>query len=126
MQHRRSLISSLVENLFWLLPLIIILFLWEYIYPIFLILVIGYIGYIILDPIVCRIERIIRIRFLSVLLVLGIFITPIYYGISSLVSILSQQYELVYELITDENGYFTIEELTQKIEPNIIKVTKYF
>ena len=122
MEFRRSLISSLVENLFWLLPLIIILSLWEYIYPIFLVLVIGYIGYIILDPIVCRIERIIRIRFLSVLVVLGIFVTPIYYGISSLVLVLSEQYESVYELVTDENGYFTIADLTEKIKPNIVKI----
>ena len=120
--NNRNIISSLVENLFWLLPLVIIFILLDYIYPIFLILIIGYIGYIILDPIVCRIERIIRTRALSVLLVLAMLITPIYYGISSLVSMLSEQYSSIYELVTDENGYFTIEELTETIKPKIIKV----
>ena len=118
----RNIVSSLVENLFWLLPLVIIFFLLDYIYPIFLILIIGYIGYIILDPIVCRIERIIRIRALSVLIVLGMLITPIYFGISSLVTLLTDQYSSVYELVTDDEGYFTIEELTTIIEPKIIKV----
>ena len=49
-------------------------------------------------------------------------ITPIYFGISSLVTLLSKQYSSVYELITDDEGYFTIEELTETIEPKIIKV----
>ena len=120
--NNRNIVSSLVENLFWLLPLTIIFFVLDYIYPIFLILVIGYIGYIILDPIVCRIERIIRTRALAVLIVLAMLITPIYFGISSLVTLLSDQYSSVYQLITDDEGYFTIEELTETIEPKIIKV----
>ena len=120
--NNRNIVSSLVENLFWLLPLIIIFFVLDYIYPIFLILVIGYIGYIILDPIVCRIERIIRIRILSILIVFGMLITPIYFGISSLVTMLSEQYSSVYELVTDDEGYFTIVELTETIKPKIIKV----
>ncbi|MAX09371.1 MAG: hypothetical protein CMG13_00715 [Candidatus Marinimicrobia bacterium] len=120
--NNRNIVSSLVENLFWLLPLTIIFFVLDYIYPIFLILVIGYIGYIILDPIVCKIERIIRTRALAVLIVLAMLITPIYFGISSLVTLLSKQYSSVYELITDDEGYFTIEELTETIEPKIIKV----
>ena len=120
--NNRNIVSSLVENLFWLLPLIIVFFLLDYIYPIFLILIIGYIGYIILDPIVCRIERIIRIRALSVLIVLGMLITPIYFGISSLVTLLSDQYSSVYEIVTDDEGSFTIGELSNIIEPKIIKV----
>ena len=120
--NNRNIVSSLVENLFWLLPLTIIFFVLDYIYPIFLILVIGYIGYIILDPIVCRIERMIRTRALAVLIVLAMLITPIYFGISSLVTLLSEQYSSIYELITDDEGYFTIEELTETIEPKIIKV----
>jgi len=120
--NNRNIVSSLVENLFWLLPLIIIFFVVDYIYPIFLILVIGYIGYIILDPIVCRIERFIRTRALSVIIVLAMLITPIYFGISSLVTLLSGQYSSVYELVTDDKGYFTITELTETIEPKIIKV----
>jgi len=120
--NNRNIVSSLVENLFWLLPLTIVFFVLDYIYPIFLILVIGYIGYIILDPIVCRIERMIRTRALAVLIVLAMLITPIYFGISSLVTLLSDQYSSVYELITDDEGYFTIEELTETIEPKIIKV----
>ena len=101
--EKRNFISGLIENLFWLLPLVVIFFLIDYIYTIFIILTIGYIIYIILDPLVCRLERIIRIRLLSVLIVISIFIAPIYYGVSSLVYLISSEYDNIYELMTDKN-----------------------
>ena len=101
--QRRNFISSLVENLFWLLPLVVIFFLIDYIYSIFLILTIGYIIYLILDPLVCRLERIIRVRALSVLIVVSIFIAPIYYGVSSVVYLISSEYDNIYQLMTDKN-----------------------
>ena len=122
MNNNRNSIGSLVQNLFWLLPLVISFILWDYIYPILIILIIGYIGYIILDPIVCRVERVIRMRALSIIIVLGLFITPIYYGFSSLISLLSKQYDSIYLLVTDKNGEFTIEELVDTIAPKIIKI----
>ena len=102
--EKRNFISSLIENLFWLLPLVIVFILIEYIYSIFLILTIGYIIYLILDPLVCRLERIIRIRSLSVLIIISIFITPIYYGFSSLVYLISSEYDNIHELMTDKNA----------------------
>jgi len=120
--NKRNFISSLVENLFWLLPLVIIFTLIDYIYSIFLVLTIGYIIYLILDPIVCRLERIIRIRSLSVLIVLSIFITPIYFGISSLVNLISNEYDNIYELLTDENEQITLEKLTNQVKPKVLAV----
>ena len=120
--NKRNFISSLVENLFWLLPLVIIFTLIDYIYSIFLVLTIGYIIYLILDPIVCRLERIIQIRSLSVLIVLSIFITPIYFGISSLVNLISNEYDSIYELLTDENEQITLEKLTNQVKPKVLAV----
>ena len=120
--NKRNFISSLVENLFWLLPLVIIFTLIDYIYSIFLVLTIGYIIYLILDPIVCRLERIIRIRSLAVLIVLSIFITPIYFGISSLVNLISNEYDNIYELLTDENEQITLEKLTNQVKPKVLAV----
>ena len=120
--NKRNFISSLVENLFWLLPLVIIFTLIDYIYSIFLVLTIGYIIYLILDPIVCRLERIIQIRSLSVLIVLSIFITPIYFGISSLVNLISNEYDNIYELLTDENEQITLEKLTNQVKPKVLAV----
>ena len=90
--ENRNFISGLVENLFWLLPLLIIFILLDYLYAIFLIITIGYIFYLLLDPLVCRLERIIRIRFLSVFIVISIFIAPIYFGFSSLAHLISNEY----------------------------------
>ena len=120
--NKRNFISSLVENLFWLLPLVIIFTLIDYIYSIFLVLTIGYIIYLILDPIVCRLERIIQIRSLAVLIVLSIFITPIYFGISSLVNLISNEYDNIYELLTDENEQITLEKLTNQVKPKVLAV----
>ena len=120
--NQRNYISGLIENLFWLLPLVIILALFDYIYTILLILTIGYIIYLILDPLVCRLERVIRIRFFSVLIVFSIFIAPIYYGISSLVTLISNEYDNIYELVTDENEEITFQKLTDLVKPKIIKI----
>ena len=120
--NERNYISGLIENLFWLLPLIIILALFDYIYTILLILTIGYIIYLILDPLVCRLERVIRIRFFSVLIVFSIFIAPIYYGISSLVTLISNEYDNIYELVTDENEEITFQKLTDLVKPKIIAI----
>ena len=76
----RNIVSSLVENLFWILPLIFIITLWEFIIPVFIVLVISYILYTILDPLVCFIERLIGIRILSILIVLLMLIAPLYVG----------------------------------------------
>ena len=67
----RNIVSGFVENLFWILPLIAIVGLWNYILPIFVVLVISYILYIILDPLVCFIERLIGLRILSIMIVLS-------------------------------------------------------
>ena len=120
--NQRNFISSLIENLYWLLPLVLILVVFNYIYAILLILTIGYIIYLILDPLVCRLERIIRIRFFSVLIVFSIFIAPIYYGISSLVNLISNEYDNIYELVIDENEEITFQKLTDLVKPKIIAV----
>ena len=70
--------------------------LWDYVYPVFMILIIAYIFYAILDPLVCRLERLIGIRILAILIILASIITPIYYGISQLASIVSYQYDSIY------------------------------
>ena len=123
--NQRNHVSSLVENLFWLLPLVLILIVFNYIYAILLILTIGYIIYLILDPLVCRLERIIRIRFFSVLIVFSIFIAPIYYGISSLVNLISNEYDNIYELVIDENDEITFQKLTDLVKPKIIAKNNY-
>jgi len=118
--QRRNFISSLVENLFWLLPLVVIFFLIDYIYSIFLILTIGYIIYLILDPLVCRLERIIRVRALSVLIVVSIFIAPIYYGVSSVVYLISSEYDNIYQLMTDKNDAGNADFTLSSYESQVI------
>ena len=100
----RNIVSSLVENLFWLLPFVMIFILWDFVYPIFIILIISCIGYIVLSPLTSRLERLIRIRILSILIVLAAVITPIYFGISYLTNIATNQYDSIYALLVDEDS----------------------
>ena len=44
--------SYLIHNLWWMLPLAIVLFLWQHTSPIILMLIFAYLGRIILNPIV--------------------------------------------------------------------------
>ena len=125
--ENRNFISGLVENLFWLLPLLIIFILLDYLYAIFFIITIGYIFYLLLDPLVCRLERIIRIRFLSVFIVISIFIAPIYFGFSSLAYLISNEYDNIYDLMTikDEKGEdkITFKNVIDRIDDKIISIT---
>ena len=58
--------------------------LWDYVYPVLMVLIIAYIFYAILDPLVCRIERLIGMRILAILIILASIITPIFIRIDRL------------------------------------------
>ncbi len=96
----RNIVSSLVENLFWLLPLVAIISLWNFILPIFIVLVISYILYIILDPLVCFIERLIGVRIISILIVLSIIAVPMYIGGNYLYQTIGNNYEEIKNYMT--------------------------
>ena len=119
----KNIVSSVVENLFWFLPFIMIFILWEFVYPVFIMLIISSIGYIILSPLTSRLERIIRIRILSILIVLTGVITPIYFGISYLTNIATEQYDSIYTLLIDEDsGAVDINEISNRIETKITPI----
>ena len=119
----KNIVSSVVENLFWFLPFIMIFMLWEFVYPVFIMLIISCIGYIILSPLTSRLERIIRIRILSILIVLAGVITPIYFGISYLTNIATEQYDSIYTLLIDEDsGAIDINEISNRIETKITPI----
>jgi len=113
----RNIVSSLVENLFWILPLLVIITLWEYILPIFIVLVISYILYIILDPLVCFVERLIGLRIVSILIILSVLALPIYIGGGYLYEAISDNYEMVKNKITttraNDNGETRVLDLTE-------------
>ena len=119
----KNIVSSLVENLFWLLPFIMIFVLWEFVYPVFIMLIISSIGYIVLSPLTLRLERVVRIRILSILIVLAGVITPIYFGISYLTNIATEQYDSIYALLIDEDsGSIDIQEISNRIETKITPI----
>ena len=119
----KNIVSSLVENLFWLLPFIMIFILWEFVYPVFIMLIISSIGYIVLSPLTLRLERVVRIRILSILIVLAGVITPIYFGISYLTNIATEQYDSIYALLIDEDsGSIDIQEISNRIETKITPI----
>jgi len=72
-----------------------------------------------------RLERIIRIRILSILIVLAGVITPIYFGISYLTNIATEQYDSIYTLLIDEDsGAVDINEISNRIETKITPIIR--
>ena len=124
----RNIVSSLVENLFWILPLIFIITLWEFIIPVFIVLVISYILYTILDPLVCFIERLIGIRILSILIVLLMLIAPLYVGGTYVYSAINNNYNTITEKIINQDpnsknqGLLDITNLSIDVEQRIIPI----
>tara|TARA_B100000131_G_C18112661_1_gene610180 strand:+ start:632 stop:1798 length:1167 start_codon:yes stop_codon:yes gene_type:complete len=124
----RNIVSSLVENLFWILPLIFIITLWEFIIPVFIVLVISYILYAILDPLVCFIERLIGIRILSILIVLLMLIAPLYVGGTYVYSAINNNYNTITEKIINQDpnsknqGLLDITNLSIDVEQRIIPI----
>ena len=124
----RNIVSSLVENLFWLLPLVFIITLWEFIIPVFIVLVISYILYTILDPLVCFIERLIGIRILSILIVLSMLIAPLYVGGTYVYNTINNNYDTITEKIINQNpnsknqGLLDITNLSIDVEERITPI----
>ena len=124
----RNIVSSLVENLFWILPIVIIITLWEFIIPVFIVLVISYILYTILDPLVCFIERLIGIRILSILIVLLMLIAPLYVGGTYVYSVINNNYDTITEKIINQDpnsknqGLLDITNLSIDVEQRIIPI----
>ena len=124
----RNIVSSLVENLFWILPLIFIITLWEFIIPVFIVLVISYILYTILDPLVCFIERLIGIRILSILIVLLMLIAPLYIGGTYVYGAINNNYDTITEKIINQDpnsknqGLLDITNLSIDVEQRIIPI----
>ena len=125
----RNIVSSFVENLFWILPLIAIVSLWNYILPIFVVLVISYILYIILDPLVCFIERLIGLRIISIIIVLSTISFPLYIGGNYLYDTFSSNYldiknymtKVVYTSTVDSDEVIVYEDRIEHTADNNIK-----
>ena len=125
----RNIVSGFVENLFWILPLIAIVSLWNYILPIFVVLVISYILYIILDPLVCFIERLIGLRIISIIIVLSTISFPLYIGGNYLYSTFSSNYvdiknymtKVVYTSTVDSEEIIVYEDTIDHTTHNNIK-----
>ena len=125
----RNIVSSFVENLFWILPLIAIVSLWNYILPIFIVLVISYILYIILDPLVCFIERLIGVRIISIIIVLSTISFPLYIGGNYLYDTFSSNYsdiknymtKVVHTSTVDSNEVIVYEDRIEHTADNNIK-----
>ena len=83
--------SFLIQNLWWLIPLSIVLFLWQHTAPIILMLIFAYLGRIILNPAVKIIENWTGNRKLSVLAVIAILVILFLILSTSLLPIIKEQ-----------------------------------
>ena len=62
--------TFLIHNLWWLVPLAIIILFWQHTAPILLMLVFAYLGRIILNPAVCAVEKFVGSRKLAVVIIM--------------------------------------------------------
>ena len=109
---KSSPLSIFIRNLFWMVPLAISIGLWEFTSPILFQLVLAFIGTIILNPAVNRIESIIQKRGLSVLVVLTSVIITFILLINSIWPILSRQAIDIQAMLTMD----TFSNLILKLE----------
>ena len=83
--------SFIFKNLWWLIPLSLIIFLWEHTSPIILMLIFAYIGRIILNPIVKLMENWSNNRRLSVFAVIILLILVLIILSTSLFPLIKSQ-----------------------------------
>ena len=83
--------TFLIHNLWWLIPLAIVLLFWQHTAPILLMLVFAYLGRIILNPAVSAVEKWLRSRRLAVLTVMALLIILLVILSTSLFPIIKDQ-----------------------------------
>ena len=109
---KNSPLSIFIRNLFWIFPLVICIGLWDFTSPILFQLVLAFIGTIILNPVINRIESILHRRWLSVFLVLTLVIIAFIFLINSIWPILSRQAIEIQSMLTMD----TFTHLNTKLE----------
>ena len=83
--------TFLIHNLWWLVPLAVVLLFWQHTAPILLMLVFAYLGRVILNPIVSAMEKRTGSRKWSVFIIMGLLIVFLSMLSSSLFPLISRQ-----------------------------------
>ena len=83
--------TFLIQNLWWLIPLAVVLMLWQHTAPILLMLVFAYLGAVILNPIIFVMEKRIGSRKWSVFIIMGLLIVFLSMLSSSLFPLIGRQ-----------------------------------
>ena len=81
----------IIRNMWWLVPLAVILFFWQHTAPILLMLVFAYLGRVILHPLISIIEKWTRSRMWSVIIIMTLFIICLGILSSSLFPLIGKQ-----------------------------------
>jgi putative permease len=109
---KSSPLSTFIRNLFWIVPLVITISLWNFTSPIIFQLVLAFIGMIILNPVVSWVESIIQKRLLSVFLVLGFIIIIFIFALNFIGPKLNRQAVDIQSILTMD----TFSNLIIKLE----------
>lgn len=95
--------SYLIRNLWWLVPVTIIMLFWQHSSPILILLVFAYLGRIILNPVVCTVEKWIGSRRIAVFIIMAILIILLIILSTSTIPILKNQISIFQEAISMES-----------------------
>ena len=120
---KNSALSILIRNLFWIIPLIIIIGLWDYTAPILIQLILASIGMIIFNPVVNLLESRIQNRGLSILILLILLALLIIFSMNLIWPILNRQFLEIQSLFTTntyEDFLHKIEMISNKLLPSMV------
>ena len=120
---KTSPLGIFIRNLFWIVPLIIMIGLWEFTAPILIQLILAFIGVILINPAVNWLESIIQKRALSIFIVLSGVLIVFLFLISLMFPILSNQLSEIQSILTMEtftNFIKKLEIISKSILPEYL------
>ena len=113
--------TFIIHNLWWLIPLAVVLMLWEHTAPILLMLVFAYLGRVILNPIISAMEKRTGSRKWSVFIIISLLIIFLSMLSSSLFPLISRQVAAFQTALTMETLTKFLSRFTTVME-NILPV----
>ena len=119
-----SPLSFIIRNLFWIVPLALILSLWDYTFPILFKIVLAFLIMIILNPIVNKIERLLHNRLLSIGIVFTLLVIGLIILIQSIWPIVYSEALAMSSLFSMDTFYNLIDK-TDYLAKSILPVSLY-
>ena len=108
--------AFIIHNLWWLIPLAVVLLFWQHTAPILLMLIFAYLGRVILNPIISAMEKRIDSRKWSVFIIIGLLIIFLSVLSSSLFPLIGRQFTAFQTTLSIDTFAKFLDRLTPVLE----------